>query len=388
MNSESVVRGGCSLIGNTPLIYLKSLSETTGCTIYAKCEFMNPGGSCKDRVALQSVIDAETRGLITRHKGVTLVEGTSGSTGVSLALVASALGYKCCIYMPDDVAREKSDIVKRLGAEVRQVRPVAYSNSEHYVHCARAEAERISEKSASASFSLWNEQKSAFFIDQFENPSNFRAHYLHTGPEIYHQCEKLHREKNGFFSLFGTTSAVIDAFVCGAGTGGTLAGVSSFLKTKLPKLIVCLIDPPGSSIYNLVQFGVAFSPKQAEKTLKRHRDDTVIEGVGLDRVTANMSLALPHVNEAFTCSDEEAIKMSRFLLCNEGLFVGGSSAMNCVGALKLARKLGPNHTIVTILCDRGERTLSRFWNDNELKTRGINIDNVKVDSLDSLFSTD
>ena len=373
----------CSTIGNTPLILLKSLSAATGCKIFGKCEFMNPGGSCKDRVALQAVLDAETRGLISRQAGVTLVEGTSGSTGVSLALVASALGYKCLVFMPDDVAKEKADMVVRLGAEVRRVRPVAYSNSKHYVHCARAEADQIATQKSSSSNS-WNEQRSALFIDQFENLSNFRAHFLHTGPEILRQCEE-RRVKDGLFSSSG---AVIDAFVCGAGTGGTLSGVATFLKSKLPKLTACLVDPPGSSLFNLIQFGVAFAPQQAEKTLKRHRDDTVIEGVGLDRVTDNMSRALPHVSDAFQCSDEEAVSMSRFLLCNEGLFVGGSSAMNCVGALKLARKLGPKHTIVTILCDRGERTMSRFWNDDELRSRGLNIPIITSDSINALFPPD
>jgi cysteine synthase A len=372
----------CETIGNTPLILLKSLSVATGCKIYGKCEFMNPGGSCKDRVALQAVADAETRGLISRHSGVTLVEGTSGSTGVSLALVASALGYKCIVFMPDDVAREKSDMVIRLGAEVRKVRPVAYSNNAHYVHCARAEADRIASKSISSS-SSWNEQRSALFIDQFENTSNFRAHYLHTGPEILRQCEE-RRVKDG---ITGSSGAAIDAFVCGAGTGGTLAGVASYLKSKLPKVVACLVDPPGSSLFNLVKFGVAFAPQQAERTLKRHRDDTIIEGVGLDRVTSNMSRALPHVSEAFKCSDEEAVLMSRYLLYNEGIFVGGSSAMNCVGAVKLARKLGPKHTIVTILCDRGERTMSRFWNDDEVRSRGLNISSAS-ESINVLFPPD
>jgi cysteine synthase A len=265
---------------------------------------------------------------------------------------------------------------------VRKVRPVAYSNNSHYVHCARAEADQIASKSISGS-SSWNEQRSALFIDQFENTSNFRAHYLHTGPEILRQCEE-RRVKDG---ITGSSGAAIDAFVCGAGTGGTLAGVASYLKSKLPKVVTCLVDPPGSSLFNLIQFGVAFAPQQAEKTLKRHRDDTIIEGVGLDRVTSNMSRALPHVSEAFKCSDEEAVLMSRYLLYNEGIFVGGSSAMNCVGALKLARKLGPKHTIVTILCDRGERTMSRFWNDDEVRSRGLNISSAS-ESINVLFPPD
>jgi len=353
------------LVGSTPLVELRSLSRATGCTVLAKCEFLSPGGSSKDRVALQIVRDAERDGKLL--PGATLVEGSSGSTGVALALVARALGYGCCVAMPDDQSTEKAAMLARLGARVERVRPVSAVHGEHYCRVARREAERLAAEHGDA--------RAALFADQFDNASNFAAHATRTGPEILQQAREWLRRNGSGADHFMRSSArcAIDAFVMGAGTGGTLAGVASSLKSHDTSVRAFLVDPPGSSLLNLVRFGVAFAPQQAERALRRHRDDTVVEGVGLDRVTANVARALPLLDGAFSCSDAEAVAMSRFLLRREGLFLGGSSALNCVGAVKAARALGPGHVVVTVLCDRGERYLERLWDDEKLRARGVDV---------------
>ncbi|TMW63374.1 hypothetical protein Poli38472_002315 [Pythium oligandrum] len=323
--------GFAGLVGNTPIVELKSLSEATGCTILAKAEFMNPGGSSKDRVAKGIVEDAERRGLL--REGGTIVEGTSGSTGISLSLMARAKHYNCTIVMPDDQAKEKSQLLEKFGAHVELVKPASIVNAKHYVNEARRRAGVI---------------PGGYFANQFENTANFDTHYNTTGPEIWHQ-----------------TRGQVDAFVMSSGTGGTIAGVSSYLKEQNPKIQVFLADPPGSSLYNKVRSNVCYAPQQAEKKIRRHRYDTIAEGVGIDRLTENFLLAT--IDDAFLVPDQETVEMSRFLLRNEGLFVGSSSALNCVAAVRAARKLGPGHTIVTVLCDSGQRHLTKFWDEEHVR---------------------
>ncbi|EPZ32577.1 Cysteine synthase/cystathionine beta-synthase-like protein [Rozella allomycis CSF55] len=346
-----------SLIGNTPIMELQSLSKMTGCRILAKLEFMNPGGSPKDRIALRIMEDAEREGklkpgLSTICEGLsTICEGTVGSTGISLAMLAAYKKYGAYICMPSDQAKEKSDILEAYGAIVERVKPASIVDDEMFVRRAQNKAREL---------------KNGFFVDQFENESNFNAHYEETGPEIWEQC-----------------GGDIDALVLGAGTGGTIAGVSRYLKEKKEDVKVFLVDPPGSGLFNKVKFGkkedvkvflvdppgsglfnkvkfgVMFAKEEAEGTRKRHQVDTIVEGVGINRITRNFTEAI--IDESFKITDDETIEMSRFLMKNEGLFVGSSSAINCVGAVKAAKELGPGHTIVTILCDSGQRHLTKFW---------------------------
>eukprot|EP00501_MAST-03F_sp_TOSAG23-6_P001137 GSMAST32.ASY1.ANO1.1180.1 assembled CDS len=273
-------------VGETPLVKLQCLSELTGCTILAKY-----------RVAREIILDAEARGDLP-----------VGGGGISLTLMARSHGHECHIILPDDVAKEKSDLLERFGASVRRVASVAIVNSRHYVNVAKQLAVDLA-------------HKGAYFADQFENPSNVKAHYRTTGPEIWRQCA----EKKSDVRIF-------------------------------------LADPPGSALARRVNYG---------RTLERHRYDTIVEGVGLSRLTANFQSGLTLFEEAFTIKDEESVKMSRFLLSREGIFVGSSSGMNCVAAVKVARKLGPGHVIVTLLCDSGQRHLSRFWNEQYIRKHGI-----------------
>ncbi|KAL6767838.1 OASTL2 [Auxenochlorella protothecoides x Auxenochlorella symbiontica] len=326
--------GLLGLIGNTPLVRIESLSRETGCEILAKAEFLNPGGSVKDRVAAQILEEALASGAL--RPGGTVTEGTAGSTGVSLALCARAAGCGAFVAMPDDAAREKADTLRTLGAEVRRMRPVSIAHPDHFVNVARRAAA---------------EREGAVFANQFENLANFRAH-LRTGREILAQ-----------------TDGMLDAFVSGAGTGGTLAGVSCALKAANSRVKVFLIDPPGSGLFNKVTRGVMFTREEAEGRRLRHSADTITEGIGINRQTANFGRAL--VDGAFQGSDTEAVEMAAYLLRNDGLFVGSSAAMNCVGAVKAARLLGPGATIVTVLCDGGARHLSRFHNAGFLAEQGL-----------------
>ncbi|ETO78126.1 hypothetical protein F444_06786 [Phytophthora nicotianae P1976] len=328
---EKYLAGFPGLVGNTPLIELTNLSKATGCMILAKAEFLNPGGSSKDRVAKGIVEDAERRGLL--KEGGTIIEGTSGSTGISLSLMARARGYRCIIVMPDDQAKEKSQLLEQFGAEVVLVKPASIVNAKHYVN----EAKRLARNT-----------EGGYFTDQFENTANFDSHYTTTGPEIWRQ-----------------TDGTVDAFVMAAGTGGTIAGTSAYLKEKNPDVQVFLADPPGSSLYNKVRSNVCYAPQQAETKVRRHRYDTIAEGVGIDRLTENFMLA--KIDDAFKVTDQEIVEMSRFLLREEGIFVGSSSGLNCVAAVRAARKLGPGHTIVTVLCDSGQRHLTKFWNEQHIR---------------------
>ncbi|BDA42261.1 Cysteine synthase 2 [Coccomyxa sp. Obi] len=332
---RAIADGVEGLIGDTPLVRIRSLSEQTGCEILAKAEMLNVGGSVKDRVALEVVREAMAEGCL--NPGGLITEGTAGSTGVSLAMVAAGRGCRCRISMPDDAAEEKAQLLRALGADVRRVRPVSITHPDHFVNVARREAVA--------------EPGSALFANQFENLANFRAH-LRTGREIWHQ-----------------TRGRLHAFISGAGTGGTIAGISCYLKSQDPRIKVMLVDPPGSSLFNKVKRGVLYAREEAEGKRLRNPFDTITEGIGINRITANFSLA--KVDDAFKGSDREAVEMAAYLLHNDGLFVGSSAAMNCVGAVKAARALGKGHTIVTVLCDGGQRHLSKFHNPEYLAQHGL-----------------
>jgi len=332
------------------MVEIRSLSYATGSRIIAKAEFLSPGGCQKDRVAQQIIEDAEASGALRR--GGTIVEGTSGSTGISLSLAAAARGYRAHIVMPDDQAKEKVVLLQRYGAEVELVRPAAISNPEHYVNVARRRAEELNR----------SQQGGAVFANQFENPANFEAHYKGTGPELWEQCE-----------------GDLDAFVMSAGTGGTISGVARYLKEVAPSVQVYLADVQGSSLFNKVARGVLYAPEQAEQTVRRHRNDTIAEGIGIDRLTANFAAGLPEhngglpgIDAAVRVSDQEALDMAHYMLAHEGLFIGSSAAVNCAAAVKVARRMGRGKTIATVLCDSGQRHLTKFyspeaWADYELE---------------------
>ncbi|SAM03736.1 hypothetical protein [Absidia glauca] len=332
--NSTVVEGVDGLIGNTPLMKIRSLSEATGCTILGKAEFMNPGGSSKDRVALNIIRSAEEQGILTPHKGSTVFEGTVGSTGISIAMIARAKGYKAWIVMPDDQAQEKYQLLEKLGAHVQKVRPVSIIDKNQFVNLARVQASRFGD-----------DKRVGYFADQFENEANFYAHYQATGPEIYQQTQGGH----------------LDALVLGAGTGGTLSGLTCYLKARVAHLKVFLADPQGSGLYNKVKYNTMYAPTEKEGTRRRHQVDTVVEGIGVNRLTRNFDLGRRLVDDAYRVTDEEAVKMSRFLVREDGLFLGSSSAVNCVAAVRVARQLGPGHVIVTLLNDSGQRHLTKFW---------------------------
>ena len=328
-----VVDGLAGCIGNTPLIYLRTLSEATGCTILGKAEFLNPGGSSKDRIARQIVLEAQRRGRLP--PGGTIVEGTSGSTGISLSLMAAATGCGCDITMPDDQAMEKSDLLSLFGAGVERVRPAAISNDKHYCNIAERRAAEIT---------------GGFYADQFENLSNVEAHRRTTGVEIWRQ-----------------TGGAVDAFVMSAGTGGTITGVGSYLQERKPGVGVYLADPTGSVLYHRVKDGVAYAPQQAERTMRRVRIDTITEGIGIDRLVRNFTEHEGCITDALRVDDQDAVNMAWHLLRHEGLFVGSSSGLNCSAAVRVARRLGPGHTVVTVLCDSGQRHLTKLYNLDFLK---------------------
>ncbi|KAF9388117.1 hypothetical protein CPB97_001568 [Podila verticillata] len=365
-DSSVICDGVAGLIGNTPMMRIKSLSDATGCEILAKAEFLNPGGSTKDRVALSMINTAERDHILTPGNGSTIFEGTVGSTGISLAMMAKARGYNAWIVMPDDVALEKSQLLEKLGAHVEKVRPVSIVDKNQFVNLAKRRAQEFGKNSEAGSSSSKDEgsNKTGFFADQFENLANFEAHFTTTGPEIYKQ-----------------TKGNVDAIVMGAGTGGTLAGVAKYLKALLPDLRTYLVDPQGSGLFNKVKYNIMYSPTEKEGKRKRHQVDTVVEGVGINRLTRNFSMSEGFIDDAIRVTDQEAVDMARYLVHQEGLFIGSSSAVNCVGAVRIARELGPGHTIVTLLCDSGHRHLTKFWNDEYLANQGLEVKDV-VDNLD------
>ncbi len=320
----SIIPNALQLIGNTPLVKLEGPSAETGCTILAKCEYANPGASVKDRAALYIVEDAEARGLL--RPGGTIVEGTAGNTGIGLALVANAKGYKTIIVMPDSQSKEKMDTLRALGAELVLVPPAPFSNPGHFVHTSR----RIAEETSGA---VWS--------NQFDNIANRKAHIHGTAEEIWAQ-----------------TGGVIDGFTCAAGTGGTIAGVGLGLKAKSEDIVIALTDPYGAALYNFYAHGEL-----------RAEGSSVAEGIGQSRITANLEGA--PIDTQFRISDAEGMNWVIRLLKEEGLCLGLSSGINVGGAVALARQLGAGKTIVTLLCDTGFRYLSTLYNPDWLKAKGL-----------------
>jgi len=321
----SHVEGFVGAVGNTPLIRLKGMSEATGCDILGKAEFMNPGGSVKDRAASAIVAAAERRGELP--PGGTVVEGTAGNTGIGLAHVCNARGYRCIIVMPDNQSPEKYRLLEMLGAEVHKVPVVPYSNPNQY----QKVAQRLA---ASLPHAVWS--------NQFDNTANRDTHVRTTGPEIWAQ-----------------TNGRIDAFVAATGTGGTLAGVAEFLKSRRREVRCVLADPPGSSLYAWIRTG----------TLKASGSGSITEGIGIARITANLEGA--PIDDAVLVEDADTVRCVYRLLYEEGLFLGSTSGINVAAALQVARELGPGHTIVTVLCDGGAKYQSRLFNREWLEQKGL-----------------
>ncbi|KQP61610.1 MULTISPECIES: cysteine synthase A [unclassified Methylobacterium] len=318
-----------SCIGGTPLIRLARASRETGCTILGKAEFLNPGLSVKDRAALSMVRDAEARGLI--RPGGTIVEGTAGNTGIGLALVASVRGYRTVIVIPETQSAEKKETLRLAGARLVEVPAVPFSNPDNYVHVARRMADKLAA----------TEPAGAFFADQFDNVANRQAHVDTTGPEI-----------------FSATAGAVDGFVCAAGTGGTLAGTAQALRALKPGVRIALSDPEGSALHAYYETG----------TLKAE-GSSITEGIGQGRVTKNLEGFRPDLS--FRVPDREALDIVFALMREEGLSLGGSSGINVAGAIRLARELGPGHTVVTILCDGAARYASKLFNPAFLTERGL-----------------
>ena len=316
-------------IGNTPLIRLKRASEETGCEILGKAEFLNPGQSVKDRAALGIIRDAEESGRL--KPGGTIVEGTAGNTGIGLALVGNALGYRTVIVFPRTQSQEKKDAIRILGAELVEVDAVPYANPNHYARYSGRLAEELNE----------SEPNGAIWANQFDNVANKRAHYETTGPEIYEQ-----------------TGGKVDGFVCAVGSGGTLAGVADALRERNSDIKIGIADPGGAALFNYYAHGEL----KAEGT-------SITEGIGQSRITANLEgLGVDH---AYRIEDETALRVLYDLVLEEGLCLGGSAGINIAGAIELARTLGPGHTIVTILCDYGNRYQSKLYNPDFLRTKEL-----------------
>ena len=321
--------GFIDAVGNTPLIKLRRASEATGCTILGKAEFLNPGGSVKDRAAKYILVDAEARGEL--EPGGVVVEGTAGNTGIGLAMVGNVRGYKTVIFMPDTQSQEKKDMLRLCGCELHQVPAVPFKNPDHYVH----QAERFAKELAQTA------EHGVLYANQWDNVSNRMGHFRSTGPEIWEQ-----------------TGGSVDGFTCSIGTGGTLAGVGMFLKERNPQVRIVAADPMGAAMYNYFKHGEL-----------RGEGSSITEGIGQGRVTGNVEGA--PVDDAYQIPDEEALPIVFDLLKEEGLCLGGSSGINVAGALRLASELGPGHTIVTVLCDWGNRYMAKLWNPAFLKEKGL-----------------
>lgn len=318
-------------IGNTPLIKLRRASELTGCTILGKAEFLNPGGSVKDRAALYIVRDAEAKGLL--RPGGTIVEGTAGNTGIGLALVGNALGYRTVIVMPDTQSQEKKDFLRLCGADLRLVPAVPYKDPNNYVKYSGRLAEELAA----------SEPNGAIWANQFDNVANREAHYHTTGPEIWQQTE-----------------GKVDGFTCAVGSGGTFAGILLALKQRNPKIRVALADPMGAALYNFYKHGEL-----------KAEGSSITEGIGQGRITANLEGITP--DDAFQIPDDEALPVVFDLLQHEGLVLGSSSGINVAAAIRLAKQMGPGHTIVTILCDGGARYASKLFNPDFLRSKNLPI---------------
>ena len=320
-----ILNGLTGAIGNTPLIRINTLSEETGCEILGKAEFMNPGGSVKDRAALWIIEAAEASGAL--KKGGTVVEGTAGNTGIGLAHVCNSRGYKTIIYMPDNQSTEKVNLLRALGAEVRVVPTVPYANEDNFQKQAGRYAATLD---------------NAIWANQFDNTANTLSHYESTGPEIWTQTE-----------------GEVDVFTCAVGTGGTLAGTSAYLKEQNPNIQIVLADPMGSALYNWVSTGVATMTP----------GPSITEGIGNSRITENLKQAV--IDSAIQVTDQEMVDMVYRLLREDGWFFGSSSGINLGAAVKTAKTLGPGHTIVTILCDDGVKYQSRLYNEDFLAETGL-----------------
>jgi len=325
MTARSVV----DLIGDTPMLRLNRASEATGCEILGKCEFLNPGGSIKDRAALAIIEDAEARGLL--RPGGVVVEGTAGNTGIGLAMVGAAKGYRTVIVMPETQSREKQDAIRLAGAELRLVEAVPYKNPGNYVRVSERLAAELAER----------EPNGAIWANQFDNVANRDGHYRHLGPEIWRD-----------------TDGRIDAFTCSVGTGGTLAGVGAALKERHPAVRVVLSDPLGSALWHHYAHGEL-----------KAEGSSITEGIGQGRVTANLEGFTP--DGQFRIPDEEALPVLFELAREEGLVLGGSAGINVAGAIRLARELGPGHVVVTILCDHGARYQSKIYNPEFLRGKNL-----------------
>ncbi|MGY8700833.1 MAG: cysteine synthase A [bacterium] len=316
-------------VGNTPLIKLLKASEMTGCNILGKAEFLNPGGSLKDRAAKAIVIDAEKRGLL--KPGGVIVEGTAGNTGIGLTLVGNSLGYRTVIVIPETQSQEKKDMLRLCGADLREVPAVPYRDENNYVKVSGRLAEEFAQK----------EENGAIWANQFDNVANRQGHYENTGPEIFEQ-----------------TDGKVDAFICSVGTGGTLAGTGMSLKERNKDIIIALADPLGAALHSFYTTGEFSS-----------WGDSITEGIGQGRITANLKDA--PVDLSFQIPDEEALPICFALLKDEGLCLGGSSAINVAGAIRLAKEIGPGKTIVTILCDSGIRYQTKLFNPVFLREKNL-----------------
>ena len=316
-------------VGNTPLIKLRKASELTGCNILGKAEFLNPGGSVKDRAAKAIVIDAEKRGLL--KPGGVIVEGTAGNTGIGLALVGNSLGYRTVIVIPETQSQEKKDMLRLCGADLREVPAVPYRDENNYVKVSGRLAEELAQK----------EENGAIWANQFDNVANRQGHYENTGPEIFEQ-----------------TDGKVDAFICSVGTGGTIAGTGMSLKERNHDIIIALADPLGAALHSFYTTGEFSS-----------WGDSITEGIGQGRITANLKDA--PVDLSFQIPDEEALPICFALLKDEGLCLGGSSAINVAGAIRLAKEIGPGKTIVTILCDSGIRYQTKLFNPEFLRKKNL-----------------
>jgi cysteine synthase A len=317
-------------IGNTPLIKLKRASEETGCNILGKAEFMNPGQSVKDRAGKQMILEAEKRGDL--QPGGLVLEGTAGNTGIGLAVVAGARGYRTLIVIPDTQSQEKKDMLRLCGAELVEVPALPYSNPNNYQHVAKRLADQLRK----------TEPNGVLFADQWNNLDNPKAHYVSTGPEIWEQ-----------------TDGKVDAFICSIGTGGTLAGTAAFLREKKKDIVIGVADPRGAAMYEWFKHGEA----------KVSPGGSITEGIGLGRVTPIIKDT--KVDEAYLIPDEEAVPIIYELLEHEGLCLGGSTGINVAGAMRLARQLGPGHTIVTLLCDSGNRYQSKLFNPDFMRSKNL-----------------
>jgi cysteine synthase len=321
--------GFVGAIGNTPLIRLRKASQETGCEILGKAEFLNPGGSIKDRAAQYIIADAEERG--TLKPGGVIVEGTAGNTGIGLALVANARGYRSVIVIPETQSQEKKDMIRLAGAELREVPAVPYKDPGNYVKFSGRLAQELSA----------TEPNGAIWANQFDNVANRRAHMEGTGPEIWHQ-----------------TDGKVDGFVCAVGTGGTLAGVSMALKERNKDVVIALADPMGAALYNYYKYGELKS-----------EGSSITEGIGQGRITGNLEDVV--IDEAFQIKDDEMLNTVFGLLQDEGLCLGGSSGINVAGAIRLAKQMGPGHTIVTVLCDFGTRYQGKLFNPEFLRSQNL-----------------